>query len=347
MIPIELDEWLASIRGPLEKIEKRVDVAVRNLCTEGGYAYASRRKDHQSAAEKLETGRVARLDEFDDLIGYSIIVPTLQHEDTVLERLEKMFICRDLRKRGKTNKRPDVFRFDATRFIGRLRITEAEDSRLGALSFEIQIRTAFEHAWSVATHGPAYKSQQVSWKLERLAAQMKALVEQLDALAVAYHQSAEILVSHPDVKTDCEARAFDGYSEFAAGRMFPDEVQPEKPGLFAKNVVALAEAANWGKRIPLVERIDTILSAVREELRTVGLAGFPVSLSLFQFTIGVLVQRKIIRPDFHDERYYPPIPAALELLYPETRAIHPRCELRPSAPVMEGADSSTPADPEL
>ena len=327
MVPLELEEWLGTIRLPLERIKQKAEHAIRALCEDYGYAYAGRLKEDQSLAEKLETGRVRRLDDLEDLFGCAIIIPNLAHEAAVLDRLGKMFSTMYVKSRGKTHKNPDIFRFEATRFIGRLRIADPEDGRLGSVSFEVQVRTAFEHAWSVATHSPAYKPDRPDWKLERLAAQMKALVEQLDSLALAYGQSADVLIQHPCVRTECEARVFDQYRALTVDGLIPGEIQPAKWGLFSRNIVALADAADWGGRMYLEDKIERLLAAVSDELRRIGKSGYPLSLSLYQFTLGLLVQSKTIRPQFRDDMYFPPVSAALEAMYPMTRDVRPRCQM--------------------
>jgi hypothetical protein len=105
----------------------------------------------------------------------------------VIDFLGRAFNQVVVRGRNDTRKPPDVFRFEATRFIGMLHRPAGTDPKepLFNLAFEVQVRSAFEHAWSVTTHELVYKSQSVDWKRMRLAAQLKAAVEQL-ASSVAF-----------------------------------------------------------------------------------------------------------------------------------------------------------------
>jgi hypothetical protein len=59
----------------------------------------------------------------------------------------------------------------------------------GAVVFEIQIKTFLQHAWSVATHDLTYKTDEVSWSKERIAYQIKAMLEHAE---VSIHE-AELL----------------------------------------------------------------------------------------------------------------------------------------------------------
>jgi hypothetical protein len=109
-----------------------------------------------------------------------------------LEFLERAFVTVRIKRRGSSNKAPEVFRFDTTRFIGKLRIPEniSTDDPLYQIQFEVQVPSAFEHAWSVTTHALTYKGEHVEWNRFRLAAQLKAAVEQLDILILAFEETS-------------------------------------------------------------------------------------------------------------------------------------------------------------
>lgn len=55
------------------------------------------------------------------LLATVIIIPSIIYEPQILKFLESSFLKVEIKKRGSTLKSPDVFRFDATRFIGKLR----------------------------------------------------------------------------------------------------------------------------------------------------------------------------------------------------------------------------------
>ena len=104
----------------LELLSEKVFGAVSRYCISRDFAIAGRKKGCGSLAEKLETGRYSKWSELDDMYGCKIIVPTLHEEKSTLEFLKRVFSTVDIKLRGSTKKRPDVFRFDSTRFIGRL-----------------------------------------------------------------------------------------------------------------------------------------------------------------------------------------------------------------------------------
>jgi ppGpp synthetase/RelA/SpoT-type nucleotidyltranferase len=87
-----------------------------------------------------------------------------------------------------------VFRFDCTRFIGRLRSPDENTrSPIYDIPFEVQIKSAFEHAWSATTHLLTYKSSEVNWSKLRLTAQLKAAVEQLDTLVLSFEDATKYI----------------------------------------------------------------------------------------------------------------------------------------------------------
>lgn len=140
-------------------------------------------KDLDSLADKLETGRYQRWSEVNDLVAAAVIVPTASHEEGVLTFLRDHFNEASVLARRSRPMAPDHFRFDLTRWYGEVLIDEGTPDdlrRLAGLTFEVQVRTYFEHAWSVVTHDLTYKSQKIDWRQLRLAAQLKAMVEQIE-----------------------------------------------------------------------------------------------------------------------------------------------------------------------
>ena len=126
----------------------RVKDIVLTYCERQGFAYVGRLKETESLAEKIETGRFKTWSSLDDLFACCVVIPTPGDEDDVLAHLRASFVEVTCRSRATSAKDPSVFRFDATRFVGRLKpdsVPAASDDLL-SVNFEIQVRTAFEHA---------------------------------------------------------------------------------------------------------------------------------------------------------------------------------------------------------
>lgn len=170
----------------VKRVSETVKSTLVNFCESKGYAFTSRIKSVESLAEKIETGRFKKWSNLDDLFACTVIIPTLSHEEEVIQFCKNAFEINRTIKRGQNKKAPDVFRFDSTRIYAQIKRTQTlnVDNELSIYNiiFEIQIKSAFEHAWSVSTHDLVYKSSEIDWKKLRLAAQIKANVEQLDTL---------------------------------------------------------------------------------------------------------------------------------------------------------------------
>ncbi|MBN9523948.1 RelA/SpoT domain-containing protein [bacterium] len=296
------------VRRRYEKAKPHIDAvaaAVRNTvlgyCDQQGYAYVGRVKTLESLAEKIETGRFSRWSEVDDLFGCAVVIPTLAEERPTLEFLESVFTQVAIKKRGTTQKRPDSFRFDATRFYGRLKSYESDtaDPR-EQITFEVQVRSAFEHAWSVTTHH-IYKSKSVDWKAERLAAQLKAAVEQLDSLVLAADLSSQTIVEHTWPELTAKRNMVDRLSRLVSEGVVPETLAPKDWSRFADNLLSLVGASGKApkggqERGRFTTEAFTKLEA---ELRAVGAAKLPLSLSFLEVGFGMLVQLGMIAPPLY------------------------------------------------
>lgn len=214
----------------IELVQDRARSAILHFCEQNGFAYTGRMKESRSLSEKLESGRYNRWSEIDDLFACSIIVPNLTYEDKVLEFLCGCFDTKAIAKRGTTKKAPDQFRFDATRFRGNL-VAQGKRERIHSIIFEVQVRSAFEHAWSVATHDLTYKGQLADWRSLRLSAQIKAAVEQLDTLIVRFHEAASPIVEHDWQETRLRTKIHSLFHGAVQAGRIPPEHAPKDWGV--------------------------------------------------------------------------------------------------------------------
>jgi len=289
-IPARLKQKHDLVRPYIEKVASRVRDIVTAFCEADGFAYLGRVKELDSLSEKIETGRFKTWSDLDDLFACAIIIPTLSDESRVLTYLRENFLQIECKARGETMKDPAVFRFDATRFIGRLNPAAMPEASAEILkiSFEIQVRTAFEHAWSVTTHALAYKAARVDWRHMRLAAQMRAATEQLDQVVAGFENSATFITEQvwPEVATQQAIQEF-FVSHFKAGRL-PSEAAPSSWGRFCENFLKLV-LSNAEKRPRDVQaHAQDGLARINIEILATGADAFPRSLSLMQFCAGAL-----------------------------------------------------------
>jgi len=323
IVPAQLTQKHNLFHPYLEQIEERAKGRIFAYCSAHGYAFIGRLKDTESLFEKIETGRFANWSSLDDLYGCSIVIPFLEDENMVIEWLRSEFDVINLKLRGATQKDPTVFRFDATRIIARLKgPVLTVDSPLAKIAFEVQIRTAFEHAWSVATHSLAYKGERVDWSRLRLAAQLKATVEQLDMLVLGFDAAAAAIHAQnwPDVAV--RSRIEDLFrSRFDRGQL-PAEVKPASWMRFCENVQRLILSTSR-KRLSGNEAqsfVEKRLGTIETELDRAG-PDYPRSLSLLQFCVGVLAETGHIEGRLHN--YVPYLSRELLSLYPKSEIAGP------------------------
>ena len=321
IIPPPIQRKHDLVRPYVEQVAIRVRDIVSSLCEAGGYAYLGRTKDVESLAEKVETGRFSSWNDLDDLFACSIVVPMLSDEPAVVEELRASFVEVECKRRGTSRKDPAVFRFDATRFIGRLRPDSVPGGvgNLLGVQFEIQVRSAFEHAWSVTTHALAYKSSQVNWRHMRLAAQLRAAVEQLDQVVLGFEQNAAFISEQhwDDIKARQKIWIF--FSNLVESQKLPAEVVPRSWGRFSENFLAIVLATSENRINNIVRRVDAALAMVNREIRSTVPETFPRSVSLLQFCVGALARHGMITGPLF--RIVPLITGELLTLYPETRKV--------------------------
>ncbi len=288
------------------------------LCEEGGYAYSGRVKDAASLSEKIETGRYRNWEEIDDLFACSIVIPTLDEEPEVIKRLHDAFTEVECKRRGDTQKDPSVFRFDATRFIGRLRPESLPNaaSELLKIRFEVQVRSAFEHAWSVTTHALSYKSAQVDWRHLRLAAQLRAAVEQLDQVVLGFEKSASFISDQAWPAVQARQRIWRYFSDLVEQGHLPTEVTPRSWGRFSENLFALISSSSDKRIYDPVDYVERALLMIEREVKQTTAQSFPRSVSLLQFCTGSLVRHGLFTSVPH--RYVPLVTFELASLFPET-----------------------------
>ncbi len=174
-------------------------------CDDKPFQFKHRVKELPSVAAKLQQGRYESWFDLDDLVAFTVVVPTRSRETEVIEWLNTSFDLQTIRSRSTAQKPPDTFRFDATRWYGRVKpsaLVLPEYEHFGRFTFEVQIKTVFEDAWSAVTHDVVYKGDEPSWGKLRLASQLKAAVEQLDELVDHFEAAADQIPSSPHRETE-------------------------------------------------------------------------------------------------------------------------------------------------
>lgn len=140
--------------------------------------FESRIKSEQSYALKLETGRYPST-EIDDFYAATLVVEDYSKIEQAVSIIGSNFEIRTQKPTADSSgkQKPWDFKFSDIRLICRLGERWSDKAGLYKLEFEIQIKTFLQHAWSIATHDIVYKSASPNWSLERVAFQLKSMLE--------------------------------------------------------------------------------------------------------------------------------------------------------------------------
>lgn len=271
----------------LRELDAIVGTTIQRWASANDYLFRGRIKEPDSLAEKLETGRYAGWQDIDDLYACTVVIPTTLHVDRALTFLRAAFRESAVRGQGVANKPPDVFRFDAPRFIGTLTPQPGIErpSGLDEVMFEVQILTAFEYAWVVATHDLVFKGGHVDWRRARLAAHLKAAAEEADALIVSFERTAEHLPISPHRDTNRRELISTFFKEQLDAGRIPETLEPGSWARFCDNVLELVQSF---ARQRTDEELTQLLADAEAQFAT---GDVPVSGSLFQLVTGLVSRR--------------------------------------------------------
>lgn len=327
IVPSQIERQFREVESGLAFVVDKVSPAIRAFCSAKGFVFDERKKTLDSLAEKIETGRFRSWSDVDDLYACTIAVPLPSDEPVALSFLKETFVEVATKRRLSAKKAPDVFRFDSTRFIGRLRLPEgeAQKSIVASISFETQVKTMFEMAWSKTTHALAYKSSVVDWRSLRLAATLKATVEQMDLLLTDFAHATNVMEEAPWLEIQRKKALCTFFIQVRDDALLPSEVWPKDVSRFVSNchdAINIVERSEQRRR--RVRNVD-IQAEFLERLRAFVVANagekFPRSVSLFQIVLGVLLSNYTWPEE--TERWFPITPE-LESLFPKLRTVAER-----------------------
>jgi ppGpp synthetase/RelA/SpoT-type nucleotidyltranferase len=314
MLPSELTQKFDYLLPFLRQLKKYIFDTISPFAERHEFPFYGRIKTVESLAEKIETGRYRKFSDLDDLVAFTLIIPTATHEIEVLDFCRKSFNVIKIRSKENTDKSPDRFRFDSTRVIGKAKPTTGVDTgqpSLFNILFEIQIRTAFEHAWSVATHDLVYKGSLANWKSLRLAAQLKAVSESLDASVAAFDELSKGIVESPSRQVAEKKLVCSFLVELFQRSTMPTEMAPLSFSRTAENLATII------KTIHPQEEISDVIHFLNDKFDE--LDRVPVSTTLYQLTLGMLCSNP--NYNFRTNRISCHITDELLALFPESRRI--------------------------
>jgi ppGpp synthetase/RelA/SpoT-type nucleotidyltranferase len=313
MIPQQLEQKFNSIQPFLVQLKKHIADTLAGFADENNFPFSGRIKTPDSIGEKIEMGRYERFSQIEDLVAFTLIIPSANFEGRVVEFCRSKFQVIEIRNKLSARKSPELFRFDSTRVIARLHRRPDVEQNVPSIfdwPFEIQVRTAFEHAWAVATHDLVYKGASIDWKRLRLAAQLKATSETLDAAIASFDHLAQAISESPweQVKERSDVSYF-VTSLFKENRL-PPSLKPASISRFSENFCTLVT------KIRPNLQVREAIEMVSEQLEKT--ASTPISLSLYQLFLGLLFENGSLKGVQKIPCHVTP---ELITIYPRTRAI--------------------------
>lgn len=257
-VPSSVRELYESQVDLYKLVEDRVKQSLQPVIP-ATWHYEGRVKAAESFALKVETGRFDPRG-LDDFFACTLVVPTLDLIDSAEAIVVGQFEFR-VRKpitRSVAQSGPFDFPFDHTRLYARLRVPRGLDpGPINYLTFEVQIKTYLQHAWSIATHDLTYKTNEVSWGKERVAAQVKATLEAAEVSIVEAEKLAKSgnrLLAREDATTVALVSIAGTLQKQFSDAQLPDDVKRLSTTLkvlleaCSLNVASLAAILDRGKK---------------------------------------------------------------------------------------------------
>lgn len=203
-VPLIVRQLYASRVDDYVLLKGRADERIRNLIDERWH-YESRVKELESYALKLECGRCADPREVEDFFACTVVVQNLNQLDKAERIIRGNFNLHERRpvNQSSTKNESHSFLFDDLRLYVRWRDNPGtRPSGLGGRLFEVQIKTFLQHAWGIATHDLTFKAHEKNWPKERIAFQVKAMLEHAEtAIAEADQLSQSITLRRSDTQS--------------------------------------------------------------------------------------------------------------------------------------------------
>jgi ppGpp synthetase/RelA/SpoT-type nucleotidyltranferase len=266
-----------------QRLESEVKSLLKPRVEEKGWFFLGRIKQLESFALKLETGRVSDPSKLEDFYACTIVVSTLAEIGGAEDLVKELFDLSHRRPEndGLTHKAASNFVFDDLRlYVARRPPTSGLYPDLDDLIFEVQVKTILQYAWSVATHDLIYKTNSVSWPRERIAFQVKAMLEHAEVAIAEAHRLADALaVAKKDNQTVAILKLIEYFREFWSDERLPGDVKR-----LAETVLNLLRAADCD--------VEAFPSLVKDEMFRLGI--IPTDLSPYSFIVQALAHTRLL-----------------------------------------------------
>lgn len=222
---------------------------------------AFRIKSEESLRKKIQfKHKYQQLTDVTDLVGCRVITLFETDVEAVLQALESEFELVELVDKRKKSVNDYVdFGYNSLHVIlkmSKARCALVEYKRYEDIRFEVQIRTALQHAWGEIEHGLGYKSDfeipmQIRRKLTRIAATLELIDEEFETIrqeVAEYDRSFDKI--EKILKTDINKNTLIQYYETGAQIRAFNQSLTEAYGL------ELVEDSGFISRLKIVQRLQ-------------------------------------------------------------------------------------------
>lgn len=271
-------------------LQSRVDDIFNRIKTPTWH-YFSRIKQLESFALKLETGRFSDPTNLEDFFACTLVVENLDQINRASSLIRMNFSVINQRPENarRTHKESSSFQFDDLRLYVKLKTADfLPEEALSSITFEIQLKTFLQHAWSLATHDLIYKTDEINWPKERIAYQIKAMLEQAEVTISGVNN----LINLPEIlkdnkETTEQKKILKFYRDF-----FPREELPKDLVRLCKNTRELLSALNLK-----ITDIRTIITTENNAGRGINFKNLSPFLLVIQ---SIINQRKDVVQEYLD-----------------------------------------------
>jgi len=244
--------------GPNKRLQAHVDQLLRPIAVERRWHHESRVKTEISVALKLESGRIPKPQTIEDFFACTLVVKNLTEVNDAEQKVKDIFEVFERRPQDNrfTHKYPDAFPFDDLRLYARVKADPALPSTgIEHIAFEIQVKTFLQHAWGIATHDLIYKTDEVSWSRQRIAYQIKAMLEHAE---ISIQEADSLAKTAALGKAQGNTEAISSVIELLK-KMWPADSLPNDLKRLAENIRTVMKIANIN-----VKRLGELLEQEKE-----------------------------------------------------------------------------------
>jgi hypothetical protein len=131
----------------------------------------------------------------------------------------------------------------------------------------------------------------VDWRRLRLAAQLRATIEQLDQVIVGFEQSVAVISEQPWPEVQARQAIENTFRHSLEAGTLPGEVAPASWARFCENLDKMILARSDRRVRDHLAVVQQALEHIQAEIAVTPGNAFPRSVSLLQFCAGSLARR--------------------------------------------------------